>query len=257
MASISEVLAVCERLWPLASAEEWDRPGLIVGDPSVEATRVLFAVDFTADVLAEAHETRANLIIVHHPYLLRGVTSVAEDTAKGALLSEAIRAGVAVYSAHTNADIASDGVSQVFAEALGLERLEPLTQDGHGRVGDLKTTTTLEGLVNLLVEILPATARGVSASASKNLLVTRVALCGGAGDSFIEAARLSKADVYVTADLRHHVTQDAGIPLIDVSHWASESLWLARAAESIKKHVEIDTLISNINTDPWVFRSSK
>lgn len=257
MTSISEVLAVCEQLWPLSSAEEWDRPGLIVGDPRNGVSRVLFAVDFTAEVLEEAGQSGANLIIVHHPYLLRGVTTVAEDTAKGALLAKAVRSDVAVYSAHTNADIASDGVSQVFAEALGLQQIHSLTPDGHGRVGDLKHEQSLEEFVNLLVDVLPLTARGVSASAAKDLKVARVALCGGAGDSFIEAARLAQADVFVTADLRHHVTQDAGIPLVDVSHWASESLWLARAAESIKNHIKIETLISNINTDPWVFRSSK
>jgi putative NIF3 family GTP cyclohydrolase 1 type 2 len=90
-----------------------------------------------------------------------------------------------------------------------------------------------------------------------------VAVCGGAGDSFIQAATSAKADVYVTADLRHHVVQDAreaaalsdGTPaIIDVSHWASEWLWLEQAAQELRKlHPEVEFEVCDLRTDPWDF----
>jgi putative NIF3 family GTP cyclohydrolase 1 type 2 len=92
-------------------------------------------------------------------------------------------------------------------------------------------------------------------------LIETVALCGGAGDSFIEAALASEADVYVTSDLRHHPTLDATLTprekplaLVDVSHWAAESLWLEIAATAIANaHPGVAVHVSEVVTDPWVF----
>jgi putative NIF3 family GTP cyclohydrolase 1 type 2 len=94
-------------------------------------------------------------------------------------------------------------------------------------------------------------------------MVSKVAVSGGAGDSFISAAQASGADVFVTADLRHHPAQDAKeyalvarspMALIDVSHWASEWLWLDVAAEILAKEFSnIQFVVSQIRTDPWDF----
>lgn len=93
--------------------------------------------------------------------------------------------------------------------------------------------------------------------------IQRVAVCGGAGDSFISAAMLAEADVYVTSDLRHHPVQDAreqanlsgGTPaIIDVAHWASEWLWLEVAADQLAKlFPNVQFVVSQIRTDPWDF----
>ena len=91
----------------------------------------------------------------------------------------------------------------------------------------------------------------------------RVALCGGAGDSLLNNQRVLAADVYVTSDLRHHPAQEAleqhlvagGPALIDISHWAAESLWLTTAAKQLGELLpELTITVSEINTDPWVFR---
>ena len=254
MVTVGHAIAALEELWPAATAEEWDRPGLVVGDVDAEITGVLLAVDLTESVFAEAVRLNANLIVTHHPFLLRGVNSIAQNTAKGSLLSKLVRANVASFAAHTNADIAEDGVSAAIAQALGLEDVTPLTSNGHGRVGNLPSATSAEVLVSKLLHVLPATARGVASSAAPSHTIRRVALCGGAGDAFIEDAKLAGADVYITSDLRHHVTQDAGIAMIDVSHWASESLWLPVVERSIARKVSAPIHLSRENTDPWIFR---
>jgi dinuclear metal center YbgI/SA1388 family protein len=212
--------------------------------------------------LEEAVEKGANLVLSHHPLILRGVSSLDEDTNKGSLVTQAIRSKVNIFSAHTNADIVENGVSDVIAKRLGLTNAAPLvpvgSNAGHGRIGNLTEAVTVGELAEKLVDLLPATARGVSSSASADTKVQRVALCGGAGDSFISAAVAAGADVYITSDLRHHVTQEARLPLIDVSHWASESLWLEVAAGQLASKFATEKIfVSSVATDPWSFTAGR
>lgn len=120
------VVDAFERRYPSAWAEPWDTVGLTCGDPAARVTRVLLAVDPAPAVLAEAVEWGADLLVTHHPLLLQGVHSVAATSPKGKVVHDLIRQGVALFSAHTNADSADPGVSDALAEALGLEDLRPL-----------------------------------------------------------------------------------------------------------------------------------
>ena len=259
---VKDFIQVCEALWPASGADEWDRPGLSVGSLEESLKGVLLSVDVTHEVIEEAIALGLNLVLSHHPLMLRGVTSVSDQSPKGELLVKAIRAGVAVFSAHTNADIVEDGVSDTIAKKLGLVDLRPLVAThgsaGHGRIGRLAQPTNLADLVATLTRLLPATTRGISASASEDTPVEFVALCGGAGDAFIDAAKDASADVYITSDLRHHVTQEAGLPLVDVSHWASESLWLEVAAKQLSTQLPgLKVSVSAVSTDPWVFNAGR
>ena len=263
MANIAQLIAAAESLWPTSGAEDWDRPGLIVGSPDNQVSKVLLSVDVTSELIDDAIAGGYDLVISHHPYLLKGVTSLAEDSLKGSVLSKAIRANVAIYAAHTNADITRTGVSATLANAFGLTDIVPLVATGagigHGRVGNLVRPLTLVDFSRLVAKALPATAAGLKVAGNPDSLVTRVALCGGAGDSFISDALSSGADVYVTSDLRHHPTQDAvatpretgQLSLIDVAHWAAESLWVNAAVQRIESIGTLKVLASAINTDPW------
>ena len=269
-AELSHLIDAFERLWPIEGAEDWDAPGLVCGNPADRISRVLLSVDVTAEVVAEAADGEFDLVLAHHPFLLRGIQSVAESTSKGSTLAAAIKNRVAIYAAHTNADIVADGVSEVMANSFGLSNLQPLVAQsngqsniGHGRVGELPTEVKLGDFARLIAKVLPSTATGVRVAGDFDMPITRVAVCGGAGDSFIEAARAAGADAYVTADLRHHPVQDAREhallsenrpALIDVSHWASEWLWLEVAADQLSKiFPNIQFVVSQIRTDPWDF----
>ncbi|MGW0036153.1 Nif3-like dinuclear metal center hexameric protein [Gordonia sp. NPDC003376] len=124
--AVSTVLDVLEAAYPPRLAESWDSIGLVCGDRTEPARRVLVCVDVTAGVVDAAIAGGYGLVLAHHPLLLRGVDSVAADTAKGSVVHRLIRAGIALYSAHTNADRARPGVSDALAEALGLIDLRPL-----------------------------------------------------------------------------------------------------------------------------------
>jgi dinuclear metal center YbgI/SA1388 family protein len=266
--SLRELLETVERLWPMAGAEAWDAPGLVTGDPEASVSRVLLAVDAVAATVDEAVDSGAELLLTHHPLLLRGVTSVAEDRYKGALLARLIRGGCALIAAHTNADVVEDGTSAVLAERLGLVHATPIVPGadparGLGRVGRLGKPTTLGAFARGLADLLPPTATGVRVSGAYDARVETVALCGGAGDSLLADPAVRAADVYVTADLRHHPASEAreqallggGPALVDVSHWASEWLWLDRAAEQLRAaHPDLELVVSELRTDPWDFQ---
>lgn len=264
--TVADLAAAAEALWPAAGAEAWDAVGLVSGDPRASVERVLLAVDAVSDTVDEAIESRADLLLTHHPLLLRGVTTVAADRYKGSVISRLIKADCALLTAHTNADVVDDGTSGVLAERLGLRGAAPIAPDayggGIGRVGDLAEATTLGRFASLVASVLPATAGGVRVSGSYVRPVRRVAVCGGAGDAYLAAPAVLGADVYVTADLRHHPAQEAreqalltgGPALVDVSHWASEWLWLEMAAAALRAALPgVEFIVSELRTDPWDF----
>jgi len=266
--SLSEVVAALERLYPPHTASSWDRVGLVSGDLDQPVSIVHFAVDPTLAVIEEARAAGADLLITHHPLLLRGVHSVATTSAKGASVTALIQNGIALYAAHTNADVASPGVCDALAGACALVDVEPLEVVdgvGHGRVGTLASPLTLRAFVLQLSTVLPQAVAGIRVAGPADALVSRVAVVGGAGDDFFDAVRACGADVYVTADLRHHPVLEAreeargGTPyLVDAGHWATESLWLKGARSELLRELggrgtSLNTHICTLRTDPWDF----
>jgi dinuclear metal center YbgI/SA1388 family protein len=265
--TVADVNSVVEELWPMSGAESWDTPGLLAGDPAAPVRSILLAVDAVAQTALEAVDVGADILLVHHPLLLRGVTTVAADRYKGSVLSRLIKADCALIAAHTNADVVEAGTSAVLAAMLGLLETRPIVQGlaegtGIGRVGRLAEPVTLGALAGTLASVLPATATGIRVSGGFDDVVETVAVCGGAGDSYLGAAEVLAADVYITSDLRHHPASEfrenamlgGGPALIDVSHWASEWLWLDVAARQLREALPAVTVtVSELRTDPWDF----
>lgn len=268
MSRVSDIVGAAEKLWPTNLADEWDRPGLIAGAFNGEVSKVLLSVDLTAELMADAIAGGFEMVITHHPFLLKQTYELLENSGKGAVLASAIRSNTALFSAHTNSDVVESGVSAVLASALGLIDSRPLVPTvsdnvGHGRVGKLDNALSLLDFSRRVARALPATAGGVKVAGDASLMISTVALCAGAGDSFLPAALDSGADVYITSDLRHHPVQDAieqakacgrDFALIDISHWAAESLWLEMAATQLADLVkDVKFVVSDLRTDPWEF----
>ena len=271
MLTLVDVVAALEGLNPPETAQSWDQVGLVSGDLAQPVRRIHFAVDPTLAVIEEARALGADLLVTHHPLLLRGVHSVATTTAKGASVTSLVVNDIALYVAHTNADIASPGVSDALASACGLGEVSPLAVvEGQplGRVGVLPAPVALADFARSLYAALPRAAGGIRVAGPPDAAVQRVAVVGGAGDDMFGHVRASGADVYVTADLRHHPVLEAreeargGPPfLIDAGHWATESLWLASVEERLRdalaaggeQGTTVDTHMSTLRTDPWDF----
>ncbi len=229
---------------------------------------MLFAVDPVDTVIDEAIGWGADLLVTHHPLLLKPVHGVAATSFKGRSVHRLITNGVALLTAHTNADVANPGVSDALARALDLSVIGPIlaapsegaasgasgasggsvghgsrSGRGLGRFGVLPEPESLRAFAQRVALALPPTSGGVRVAGDPERAIRLVAVCGGAGDDreLLSAVRAAEADAYVTADLRHHPASEAieagdfggagtGPALVDVAHWASEWPWLSDAA---------------------------
>lgn len=268
-ASLAEVVEAVHRRYDPNGAEEWDAVGLVCGDPGQPVRRIHLAVDAVDATVEEALSAGADLLITHHPLLLRPVSSVAATGPAGRIIHRLIVGGCALLAVHTNADVARDGVSDALAQVLGLRSTAPLIpapeapDTGLGRIGELDAPLTLLQFAEVVRAALPPTAQGIRVAGDLDREVRRVAVIAGSGSDALPAASTSGADVVVTADLKHHNASDhlaAGGPaLVDVAHWASEWPWLQGAAYRLvsdlgARGVTVEAHVSSIVTDPWTVR---
>ncbi|MDT4991054.1 MAG: hypothetical protein QOH97_946 [Actinoplanes sp.] len=267
--TVRDLVDALDRRYPREWAEQWDTVGLVLGEPGTVVRRVLCVVDCVPETVAQALDTGADLIVAHHPLLFKPVSSIAPETYQGRIVHQLIRADVALYSAHTNADIASPGVSDALAARLDLVGLRPLVAAqgagegggrGIGRIGTLTAPMRLADLTGFVAERLPATAAGVRAAGDPELMIRTLAVCGGAGDAFLADATRAGVDAYLCADLRHHPAGGhvaAGGPaLLDVAHWASERPWLDEVAAWLRRSFPVEALVSDLDTGPWTVHAT-
>ncbi len=376
MPRLADLIAVLDSWFDPRWAETWDAVGLVCGDPDESVERVLLAVDPVPATVDEALSGHAQLLLTHHPLLLTGVHGVAASEPKGALVHRMIRAGVAHFVAHTNADVSRPGVSDALADRLGLAQLRildpqpgealdklvvfvptaaterlvdalaaagagaigdydrcawtiegsgtfrpldgatpalghvgaietvresrvemvvprhrrgeivtalrvahpyeepafdllvqspPPTERGTGRVGELPVPMTLREFTEHAARMLPPTTWGVRAAGDPDRPVRTVAVCGGSGAPLTEQARAAGADAYLTADLKHHPSNEAvaergggGMALVDAAHWATEEPWLHALAGRLRAELgtTVEVRVSERATDPWTVHAA-
>ncbi|MHB2253397.1 Nif3-like dinuclear metal center hexameric protein [Corynebacterium aurimucosum] len=275
--TVGEIRRVIHEAYPPQLAESWDAVGLVCGDPADEVSTVAFALDCTQEVADKAVELGAQMLVVHHPLLLRGVTTVAADTPKGKVIHTLIRNGVALLAAHTNADKARPGVNDKLADLVGINPGRPIVPVepyenldealGLGRVGELEEPVTLREFTQRVADALPETEWGVRAAGDPERMVKKVAVSSGSGDSFLDQAAALGVDVYVTSDLRHHpvdehlraahLAEPEGPAVVDTAHWASEFPWTAQARDIVENALRVNTEIIDVRTDPWTISAHK
>ncbi|WP_437088073.1 Nif3-like dinuclear metal center hexameric protein [Streptomyces sp. enrichment culture] len=275
MPRLSEVIAALENLWPAERAESWDAVGTVTGEPGQEVQRVLFAVDPVQEIVDEAVDLGADLLVTHHPLYLRGTTTVAASTFKGRVVHTLIKHDIALHVAHTNADTADPGVSDALAGALDLRVTGPLVPDatdpagrrGLGRICALDHPLTVRELAARAAARLPATAQGIRVAGAPEALVRTVAVSGGSGDSLFEHVRAAGVDAFLTADLRHHPASEfladpahSPLALLDAAHWATEWPWCELAASQLdeisdRHGWDLRVHVSKTVTDPWTSHS--
>jgi dinuclear metal center YbgI/SA1388 family protein len=230
--------------------------------------RAVVAVDPIEIIAEEAIAAHAQLLITHHPLFLGGTESVAATTPKGRVIHRLVTNGVALYVAHTNADVANPGVSDALAAAIGLRDVRPLevgSERGLGRVGSLAAPMTLAAFTQLVAGSLPATAWGVRSAGDPARLVERVVVIGGSGGDLAASAAAVGADVLLTSDCKHHRTSEAleetGVALVDAAHWATEQPWTVAAAQLLGDDLAaagttVEFTVSTTVTDPWTLHAA-
>ncbi len=240
-----------ERIAPKRLAEEWDNPGLLVGSPEDQVSRILVCLDVREEMISRAAAEDYQMIVAHHPVIFRGLKKLRTDLPEGRLIGALIRAQVAVFAAHTNLDCAEGGVNDVLAERIGLnpETVAPLghaesLSDSIGRVGYLPVSQEAEAFaVQVRNNLGTASVRFVRGGAHP---VKKVGLCSGSGAEYIERAFFMGCDAFVTGDVRYHEAQRAaalGIHIIDAGHFATEQpvveILANRLTEALGDRVEI------------------
>lgn len=267
---VRDVVSELEKMYPLSLREEWDFPGLVLGDLERECRKIFFALDPTIDTAVEAAEWGADLMVTHHPLFFRAVHLIPSTDPHGRSAAILLRAGCALWAGHTNVDAAPRGTNEALCARLGISGLSPIEPEGFvegapagmGRIGNLEREMSLEEFAKMCLERLPKTVQGVKLAGDPKMAVRRVAVMSGAGDSFLGRALESGADAFLTGDLRHHPALDfmqkvrscgRRMGLVDVSHFSSEFPWFDFAMEDVKKRLggEVECRLSEINTDPW------
>lgn len=229
MLKVKEIAKAIEDFAPLSLKEDWDNPGLQVGDPEMEVTAVLLCLDVTEEILKEAKKRDCNMIVSHHPLIFGGLKRLTGATPTERIAADALRDNIAIYSAHTNLDSAYEGVSYEMAHMLGMKDCRPLEKSvtgdetqGLGIVGIVSPTPKLEFL-RKVKETFEVKDLRYSAQ-TPGIVVRKVALCGGSGGSLIKNALRSGADVYICGDLKYHdfTSYGSDILLADIGHFESE-----------------------------------
>ena len=264
---LSNIIDIIESVAPLARQEEWDNSGLQIGNGNAEIKRVLLTTDVTDAVVREAQEKQCQLVLSHHPLLYRGLRSITGKTDQERCVIEAIRNGISVYSAHTSMDNYLHGVSGRMAEKIGLESYHILVPQPNQPNRDVRTGQPISeaqyglGVIGKLPKpmVFKALLQHVKEAFGANILryippketsVQTIALCGGAGSEFMDAAIKQGADVFISADFKYHVFQPAAgqIGVIDMDHWVSEHFTREVFAELLAG--KVDTVISEKDQSP-------
>lgn len=221
-----EIARVIEEFAPVAIQETWDNSGFCIGNPQTQINGVLLALDCTPEVIQEAIEIGANMIITHHPLIFRAVKKITGATLVERMIAELIKRDIVLYSAHTNIDKVIDGVSGVMADRLCLLNREILDEDlssgtGLGIIGELSVEMSSSDFIAYVKKKFLVDQVRVSRPLEKK--IKRVAVCGGSGSSLIKKAAQGGASVLITGDISYHDFYcEDGFMLIDIGHYESE-----------------------------------
>ena len=138
MTTVQQIYEEMQRIAPLALAESWDNPGLLV-DCGGEVSRVLVTLDITPEVVEEAARKGCGLIVSHHPVIFSPLKKLSgQDVA-----FQLVKSGISAICMHTNLDAAEGGVNEVLAGIFGMREMEAFAE-GCGRVGSIEPVTVPE-----------------------------------------------------------------------------------------------------------------
>ena len=271
---IKEIIDALEIFAPLPLQDGFDNAGLQVGLTDVEATGALLCLDVTEDVVEEAINQGINLIISHHPLMFRGYKSVTGKDYTERCIMNAIKNEITVYAMHTNLDNAPNGVNYMIAEKIGLKNVrvldpkEYMQQDGGndnrtgngmgewltagaGAIGELEEPMTETEFLKHVKKTFETGC--VKHTRLTGRLISKVALCGGAGAFLLEKAVKEHADAFVTGEIKYHdyFYYEDSILAAEIGHYESEQYTkdIIRTVLN-RKFPNLRIELTRINTNP-------
>ncbi|MPM37882.1 GTP cyclohydrolase 1 type 2 [bioreactor metagenome] len=255
MATVKEIYRFLDEKAPFSLQMDFDNSGFLVGRGDSEVRRILVSLDITEEVIEEARDAGAQLIVSHHPVIFHPVSALTDENPTGRKLMALVRNEIAAICLHTNLDLAEGGVNDALAAAAGLQNTSPLASDGLGRIGTLPKSVSLTDYALGLKNALGSNGLRVEDCGRE---VMKVAVGSGACGDLLKSAFDAGCDTFVTADVKYDVFLEAkalGVNLIDAGHYPTENVvcpvlagWLRRrfAGTEIllsKKHKEVFTYL--------------
>ena len=248
MATVQKIYEEMQRMAPLELAESWDNPGLLV-DCGGEVSRVLVALDVTAETLAEAEQNGCQLIVTHHPVIFHPLKKLSPAD----LPFQLVQKGISAICMHTNLDAAPGGVNDVLADLLRIENRRDFA-DNCGRIGTLNVPTTAQQLAETCSRMLHTHCKFVEADHP----VEKLAEVSGAGGSYLQQAIDEGADCLVTGEAAHHIAilaKQKGVGLVVAGHWGTEHPVVFALADALTERLpkEVTVAPSLADVDPYSY----
>jgi dinuclear metal center YbgI/SA1388 family protein len=254
-----EIIEMLETLSPVNFAEDWDNIGLLAGRRDKDVNCVYIALDATDEVVEDAINVGADMLITHHPLIFKKMGRINTDDFIGRRVYSLIRNDISYYAMHTNFDVM--GMADAAADELGLKNREVLdvtyeddiSKEGCGRVGSLKECMSVEELAKLVK--IKFNVPNVRVFGDLGDIVKVAAIIPGSGGSFIDNAINMGADVIITGDISHHDGIDAvarGLVVIDAGHYGIEKLFIPYMEEFIKREMHGIKIYKAAIKEPFV-----
>ena len=259
MTTVEHVFAFLQEKAPFELQEGFDNAGFLVGRGDASVSKILISLDITEQVVQEASEQGAQLIVSHHPLIFGGIKSITDKTSTGRCLLDLAEHGIAAICVHTNLDAVEGGVNDALALRLGLADIAQLKQigtDSQGRAYGIGR-----------IGCVPEQPLYDFAMAAKRLLgangirlvdggkpVHFVAVGGGACAEFMTDVLAQGCDTFVTSDVKYHQFLEAralGLNLLDAGHFPTEQVvcsvlqdWLSKRFPQVfvsisRRHAEV------------------
>jgi dinuclear metal center YbgI/SA1388 family protein len=245
-----EIINLLNEWAPPYLIDEWDNTGFQIGDSEKEIQRILISLDLDREVFEKAVEENVQMIITHHPIIFEPLKTLTRDNYKEKLIYDIIKKDMVVYNAHTNLDLAKNGVNDTLAKVLDIKDSKPLKivyegplankgkTFGYGRVGEIDEISLYKYLDKVKKNL---NVDNIIIYGNTDRIINKVAVCGGSGSSFIYDAYLKGAQLYITGDVKYHDAQYAnelGLTIADAGHYHTEKVILPVIKEYLEKKTQ-------------------
>lgn len=253
-----EIIEILQQEWPQELACAWDNVGLLVGDGEAEVKKILLALDATDDIIEQAVENGADLLITHHPLLFQGMKQVTTEGYIGRRVVKLIQNGISCYAMHTNFDVRTMAVEA--AKRLNLSNCRVLERTGEwngaavgiGQVGYLPQIMTLQQCAESVKEAFHL--KHIQAFGDLQARVCKAAISPGSGKREMIPALESGAELLITGDIGHHDGLDAtaqGLLVLDAGHYGLEHIFSAHMEKFLNKELEGIIVIKGRENAPF------
>lgn len=256
MATVNKISDYLERRVPSYTKMDFDNVGLLVGITEKEVYRALISLDITDEVISEAVDIKAQLIVSHHP-LFFNIKSVVDTDMKGRKIINLISSGISAICLHTSLDAAEGGVNDALLEALGAKSEGLLVATGAHEDGRPYGMSRIGKLPEVMkfADFLPKVKKDLKTSGLRYFdagrPVLKIGCCGGSGGDDLHAAYTAGCDTYITADIKYDrflEAKEMGINLIDGDHFCTENVVMPRIKAMLSEGFpELEVKVSEIH----------